>query len=436
MQINDTNYPKAERDLTSTSQEAEILKIADSLLDNTLEDLVVYEEELCLQPEKIKETSPLFLEALKAAISRKRLEEVNQPIHITVLWAMYKETARLVNKSVSEHGEDCIRMKVKQMNWLSSGLGHISYQLIAVDDGCPESPSSADVAQQIIDEEGYQAIAKVVRLQDGIDNKEYINEHFSDLTHTSASRKGGAILYGMHKALRSKVNEEKKHVIVFTDADLSANLTQVGSLVFPIVTENKVASLGQRYGLPKSILVKGDHATTEPDSTQEQVGKLVILFRHFVRKTLMPATSHILDTQAGFKAFDADALKEIIKTTRSFKEIFDIDLIINTGNINDSNSIAVVPILFTEDFALTNFPSLKPGENHLNMVKQIIGIYDEFVANDHPADEWHVEFLKSLDLDRFIRLINNFRDHEDERMNQLLFDVSWSLETLKTYTKE
>ena len=426
-----TNYPKTTRDLTSQQQNKDILQIASKLLEQS--NLNTFETNLYDTPLKIKDTSPVFLEALKAAISRKKLEAIQQPVHITIVWAMYKETSRLVSRVENEHGEDCIRAKVDQMNWLVSGLEHITYDFIAVDDGCPESPSSAEVAQSIIDIEGYNNFIKVIKLEDAIQNGVAINNYFESVKTTSDSRKGGSILYGMYKALQQQ-HSNKKHIIVYTDADLSASLTQVGALIDPITSQEKTISLGQRYGLAKSTLVKGDNATTEPHSTQEQPGKLFILFRHFVRKQLIPFTDQILDTQAGFKAFDANALRMLIKTTQSFKEIFDLDLIINTIKRFGKEAIGIVPILFTEDFALTNFPSVKPGQAKFDMITQILFIYDKFVAKEQPANQSMEAFIRALDLDQFLKIIDHMKQEEDH-LDQVLFDVDWSLETLLEYIK-
>ena len=427
-----TDYPIVKRDLTNQEQNTEILQVATTLLEDP--NLSDFEDELYKTPLRIKETSPLLLEALKAAISRQKLERIEQPVHISIVWAMYKEPSRLVSSLENPHGEDCIRAKVDQMNWLVSGSDHVTYDFIAVDDGCPESPSSAEVAQSIIDKEGYHDFIKVIKLEDAIQNGLMVNSHFSSIKETSDSRKGGSILYGMYDALQQQQPSETKHIVIYTDTDLSANLTQVGTLIEPIVTQSKAISLGQRYGLPKSTLVKGDNATTEPQSTQEQIGKLFILFRHFVRKHLIPSTDQILDTQAGFKAFEANALRELIQTTRSFKEIFDLDLIINTIKLFGKDAIAVVPILFTEDFELTNFPSVKPGQAKFDMIKQIIFIYDEFVAKDYPANTNLEAFFKALDLDKFLKIIDHMKREEDH-LDDVLFDVDWSLETLERYVE-
>ena len=43
-------------------------------------------------------------EAIAAARSRRRLGELIGPIHLTVVWAMYGETGRMVPRAVHPHG--------------------------------------------------------------------------------------------------------------------------------------------------------------------------------------------------------------------------------------------------------------------------------------------------------------------------------------------
>ena len=148
-------------------------------------------------------------------------------------------------------------------------------------------------------------------------------------------------------------------MVCYTDADLSANLAQLGSLAAPVVAGDKVAgALGQRYGIEGAVLVRADGPVTEPHSTGDKPDKIIILFRHFVRALLIPSLAHVLDTQAGFKAFDGAALGPVIRQMTSFNETFDVELLIHLAQHYGPRALAVEPIVFTEDFAATNFPSV------------------------------------------------------------------------------
>ena len=74
-------------------------------------------------------------EASAAARSRRRLSELAGPIHLTVVWAMYGETGRMVPRSVHPHGEDFVRVKVRQLDWLTGGLPGVTWSIIGCDDG-------------------------------------------------------------------------------------------------------------------------------------------------------------------------------------------------------------------------------------------------------------------------------------------------------------
>ena len=63
-------------------------------------------------------------------------------------------------------------------------------------------------------------------------------------------------------------------MICYTDADLSANLAQLGALAARIVSAGGVvAALGQRYGIDDAVLIRDDGPTTEPHSTGDKPDK-------------------------------------------------------------------------------------------------------------------------------------------------------------------
>jgi hypothetical protein len=222
-------------------------------------------------------------------------------------------------------------------------------------------------------------------------------------------------------------------VVCYTDADLSANLAQLGSLAAPLVAGDNVAgALGQRYGIDGAVLIRADGPVTEPHSTGDKPDKIIILFRHFVRASLIPSLAHVLDTQAGFKAFDAPALGPVIQQMTSFNETFDVELLIHLAQDYGPGALAVEPIVFTEDFAATNFPSVDPGARHLAMVQQVVDLYDRFVAPVAPVTGEAADLLaliRALDLDDYVTLIEQLR--AEDRDDPTLFDRRWSVQHLR-----
>jgi hypothetical protein len=378
-------------------------------------------------------------EAAATARSRQRLGELNGPIHLTVVWAMYGETSRMVPSSENPLGEDFVRTKVRQLDWLTNGLPGITWSIMACDDGCPDLPSSADLMTEIAAAEGYpkegHRSVRVLRLAEVIGGGISINPAFDGLASTEQSRKGGSILAGLAAAVRTgpaRANGAGRHVVCYTDADLSANLAQLGSLTAPIVAGDKIAVLGQRYGIPGAVLVRSDGPVAEPHSTGDKPDKIIILFRHFVRALLIPPLAQVLDTQAGFKAFDAAALGPAIRQMTSFNETFDVELLIHLARHYGSQALAVEPIVFTEDFAATNFPSVEPGQGHLAMIQQIVELYDRFVAPVTPVTGEAADLLsliRTLDLGDYVTLIEHLR--AEDRDDPTLFGRQWPVRHLR-----
>jgi hypothetical protein len=417
------------RDLTDSDQNQAVLDVASALIEGreAAESVAGGHD------------PAVAAEATAAARSRRRLAELTGPIHLTVVWAMYGEAGRIVPRSVHPHGEDFVRVKVHQLDWLTGGLPGVTWSIIACDDGCPDRPSSADLMTGIAAAEGYPRDGHrgvtVLRLADVIRSDVSISPAFDRLTSTDQSRKGGSILAGLAAAVAAgppRPNRAGRHVVCYTDADLSANLAQLGSLAAPVVAgDNVVAALGQRYGIDGAVLVKAGGPVTEPHSTGDKPDKIIILFRHFVRALLIPSLAHVLDTQAGFKAFGSGALGPAIGQMESFNETFDVELLIHLAQRHGPQALAVEPIVFTEDFAATNFPSVEPGPRHLAMVQQVVGVYDRLVAPVAPVTGAAADLLallRTLDLDDYVTLIKQLR--AEDRGDPTLFHRRWPVQHL------
>jgi hypothetical protein len=418
------------RDLTDSDQNQAVLDAASALAAGRA------------APESVAASHgpAVAAEAAAAARSRRRLGELSGPIHLTVVWAMYGETGRMVPRAEHPHGEDFVRAKVRQLDWLTGGLPGVTWSIIACDDGCPDRPSSADLMTDIAAAEGYPTeghrSVTVLRLAELIGGNVSISPAFDRLTSTDQSRKGGSILAGLATAIRTeptRANGAGRHVACYTDADLSANLAQLGSLAAPVVAGDGIAGvLGQRYGIEGAVLVRADGPVTEPHSTGDKPDKIIILFRHFVRASLIPSLAHVLDTQAGFKVFDAAALGPAIGQMTSVNETFDVELLIHLAQHYGPQALAVEPIVFTEDFAATNFPSVTPGPRHLAMVHQVVELYDRFIGPVAPVTGEAADLLaliRALDLDGYVTVIEHLR--AEDAGDPTLFDRRWPVQHLR-----
>jgi hypothetical protein len=416
------------RDLTDSDQNEAVLDAASDLLEGraTAESIAS------------AHGPAVAAEAAAAARGRRRLAELGEPVQLTVVWAMYGETGRMVPRTLHPHGEDFVRAKVRQLDWLTGGLPGVTWRIIAVDDGCQDQPSSAELMTDIAAAEGYPTeghrSVTVLRLAEVIGGGVSISPAFDRLTSTDESRKGGSILAGLAAALdAAPAQHPGAHVVCYTDADLSANLAQLGSLAAPVVAGDQVvAALGQRYGIDGAVLVKADGPVTEPHSTGDKPDKIIVLFRHFVRAMLIPAVAQVLDTQAGFKGFDAAALRPVIGEMTSVNETFDVELLIHLAQRYGSQAVAVEPIVFTEDYAATNFPSVEPGPRHLAMVHQVVELYDRLVAPIAPVTGEAAELLtllRTLGLDDYVTLIEHLR--AEDAGDPTLFDRRWPVQHLR-----
>ncbi len=419
------------RDLTDSEQNQAVLDVASALVQGraTAESVAAGHGQA------------VAAEAIAAVRARERLSKLIGPIHLTVVWAMYGETGRMVPRAAHPHGEDFVRTKVRQLDWLTDGLPSVTWSIIACDDGCPDRPSSADLMTDIAADEGYPREGHrgvtVLRLAEVIEGDVPINPAFDRLTSTEQSRKGGSILAGLAAAVGTGPAQangaDHHHVVCYTDADLSANLAQLGSLAAPVVAGDKiVGALGQRYGIDGAVLVRADGPVTEPHSTGDKPDKIIVLFRHFVRSSLIPALAHVLDTQAGFKALDGAALGPVIRQMTSFNETFDVELLIHLAQCYGPQALAVEPIVFTEDFPATNFPSVTPGARHLAMVRQVVDLYDRLVAPTAPVTGEAADLLtliRTLDLDDYVTLIEHLRTEDGN--DPTLFDRRWSVQHLR-----
>jgi hypothetical protein len=185
------------RDLTDSDQNQAVLDAADTLI----------KDETALAQVTADHGPAVAAEAMAVARSRQRLSELNGPIHLTVVWAMYGETGRMVPRTVHPHGEDFVRAKVRQLDWLTGGLPGVTWSIIACDDGCPDQPSSGDLMEEIAAAEGYPAeghrSVKVIRLAEMINGAVSISPAFDQLTSTDESRQGGSILAALATAVRT-----------------------------------------------------------------------------------------------------------------------------------------------------------------------------------------------------------------------------------------
>lgn len=370
-----------EIDLTDDQQSAYIYKEAQTILDKGLgiDDIVTLEAELLRKKE---DKYILLLLALKLAVSKILVKNIKTPLSISIVFAVYKEHNRIRKSAEHPHGEDFLVKKVSQLEWLFEDKENVDWELIVVDDGCPEN--SGKIAEEIINKNNLKGKARVLFLAEAIAKKERVAQ---GLQSTNDSQKGGSIVYGMWDAVQQ--SSSKNQIVVYTDADLSTHLGQLMLLIDPLLSNNKFAAIGSRREAKSVVIKKG---------VRNDRGKLFI----YLWKRLIPNLGTIVDTQCGFKAFRAEIIPEIIEDMIEKKFAFDIELLLKTLLIR-KDSVVKVPIAWIDSEEASTTTDLQP---YLPMLKTIAAMSKKYFPEAEKSSEF-IKYVSSLDEDSFNNLLNN-----------------------------
>lgn len=370
-----------ELDLTNDTHAQLIYETVSSILDEgyLLSELEEIETGLIAQnkPEHI-----FVLLALKLAKSRMLAAQVDEPLMISVVFAVYKEHNRIRKNSEHPHGEDFLIKKVDQLKWLFENQPEVEWELIIVDDGCPEN--SGKIAQEIVDANQLKRHVRILYLEDAIQKK---YPPAATLNGTRDSQKGGSIVYGMWDAEQRSTTAN--HIVIYTDADLSTHLGQVMLLVDPLLREEKLVAIGSRRE-PTSVVIK--------KGSRNDRGKLFI----YLWKRLIPNLGNIIDTQCGFKAFKAEIIPRIIENMIEKKFAFDIELLLRTALL-DEESIIKVPIAWIDSEAASTTTDLQP---YLPMLTSISRMYRKYFPKEEKAEEF-ASYITGMDDEDFAELLDN-----------------------------
>ncbi len=334
------------------------------------------EQELAAQ----RPAAPVLAQlAVKLARSKRLVAALPSPAFVSVVFAAYKEHRRILPREQDPVGEDFLRRKLSQLEWLFGDRPEIGWELVMVDDGCPDG--SGRIAEQRIQASGWQDRTRVLFLERGIAEGATAT---APLTSAAESQKGGSVIYGMAEAAAAS---RPGHVVAFTDADLSTHLGQLGLLIDPILRGGALAAIGSRRE-PESVVVKG--------GARSDRGKLFI----YLWKRLLPQLAGIIDTQCGFKAFDARILPAMLPEMGERGFAFDIELLLRT-ELERAGSIEKVAVAWIDSEAASTTTDLQP---YLPMLKAVTGMYRRLLPPSAAADPF-AELLERLDEDAWQRLL-------------------------------
>ncbi len=312
---------KTQFDLTETADQHSLYQLTEKLLGLPLD---------AVQTAAHQKDAPLeFKIAAKLAESRHFLLANQQPVKIGVVFAMWGEQNRLRRKTAENpNGEDALRVKLQQLAWATKGTA-VTWKLYAVDDGDPDD--SGALAAQIATEHELGNKVQVLWLDKALPAAE---GPLANLASASESRKGGAVIYGCMQALADGVD-----AVIYTDADNSVHLGQIGLLLRPFLKQNRRVVLGNRKH-PHAVLVK----------QEGRWGIGIKVLRHMQRMIGQAIFSRdIRDTQAAFKLYEANLLRQIIAEPTVYDFSFDTDWIL--AAIAQDEPLEKVPFAFIDSAA-------------------------------------------------------------------------------------
>jgi len=374
-----TGSASAFLDLTDASQLDLVATVADGLLEAEPDAmaLVSLESDLLLAAEPVPLAAHL---GVKLARGRRAVLDLTGPAHVSVVFAVYREERRILGRDQDPLGEDFLRRKVAQLEWLTAGA-EVTWDMIVVDDGCPEG--SGRLAAEIVEAEGWADRVQVLFLAEAIEAGDPVPR---PLTSPDDSRKGGSIALGMNRAA---MGLRENHVILFTDADLSTHLGQAGLLMDGILTQGFDAAIGSRREAASVVVKQG---------VRNDRGKLFI----YLWKRLFALLDGIVDTQCGFKAFRGDRVPALVDGLLEKKFAFDIELLIRTVQ-HRPDSILKVPVAWLDSEALSTTTDIQP---YLPMLQAMVGMYRHYLAADPVADGF-ASFVEGLSEEGWAQLLEN-----------------------------
>eukprot|EP01083_Nonionella_stella_P042234 114195_1 len=341
-------------------------------------------------------------------------------IQLSIVVPMYKEDERM-----QIDNEDFIRRKVNQLKLLFKDISpnNVSWDLLFVDDGCPKQ-SGVQAKALIAENDDFFADCKdrvnIAFLKDGIESEDaaVAFDKFKakgfELTSTNDSRKGGAVQYGFYLSLQRFREQAANHYIMFTDADLSTNISQSGLLLYKLVTQKekgKHCIIGDRY------LQTGISSGGETMGDTKRFG-LIFQLRHVFRRELLPPCKNFYDTQCGFKLMSHEGLKKILYKVESYKSMFDMEVLL-TMEDEINNSVLMEGIVWLHSVEMSNFAmggnddikedetiiSLGYANGYYTQLQEIINIHVVRYKDSDKFDKEWVDWIKKLSWKDYYHLV-------------------------------
>lgn len=283
------------KDLSSIPlPEQEVLYLLNKALSKALSGRYRKDFIIDLKEMLLRDTAALPPKSRVLIESYITIAEIHKPTIVTTVYAMHGEQTRVQSPLDKLGGEDAFKLKVQQKEDLYNVNPLVDWRMIAVNDGDDKRFSaklkSSDITRFLL----RRFYPQYSSLSDKGIPKIQVVELEQDTRDAIGSVKGGAIIYGMRKALNDGAD-----YIISTDQDGSISLAEEGVLLKPILTGEADASLGLRHGHPAAV---------DRPFARRLKHHAFLMFA----KLNIPQIAQIKDTQVGFKAFSRDLLSKIL----------------------------------------------------------------------------------------------------------------------------
>ena len=170
--------------------------------------------------------------------------------------------------------------------------------------------------------------------------------------------KGGAVLFGMRKALDT--NFDGLHIIVDNDADLSIHPMELGLIIKDIVAGDALVVAGSR---------REDDSVALIGAGRNSRGNLFInIWQHM----LPQLADKVTDTNRAFKAFEQGALATILDKIETYTFPYQIELL--QASISENLPLVKKGIAYLDSEAASTQNGEDITETYLNQIHQIIDI--------------------------------------------------------------
>ena len=242
--------------------------------------------------------------------------------------------------------ENALHRKIEQFNDLYSINEHIDWGVIFIDDGDDRRSDNLykhERTSRIIYRELMKYYAKELTF-----GKFQVIEMENDVRNSIGSFQGGAIIYGMHKAIQLGAD-----IIFYTNIDLDSHVGLQGLLLHVLVDGTSQIATG-------SNRVVGSYL-----SAPIAYYLYSLILNLFVRAQL--PIGKILDTHNAFKAFDSRALQKIIPMSDDGAFDMDMDYFFSFPDMLLARArilgmeIKEIPVAMHRAAPLQILPSIKNG---------------------------------------------------------------------------